>query len=282
MNFIKFGNHVIAPAGAEPTPIATTPTSDPVAEVLSLARLLQSKIKDLEKIVAERKARRQEWRTGVSRMDKILVALREQDSKEGDKLAKLAKRWNKRTITVNHHDLDATSEAPRYVFGLSRDYAREERFVCPTTQAASAFNGNNECYRDSYTFSGPAWQPAPAARSPYSSAASSPSGYHFMDERNSFHFAASPEALDTRRNVESYSADTTPTKHGDHRGALSDIRNTPQDVGESNGRKRKSATFDADEYDGPYKRTRVAEARRHGSGRRVGRRNSKRSSEMNY
>ncbi|KAJ7662933.1 hypothetical protein B0H17DRAFT_1211840 [Mycena rosella] len=296
MNFIKFGNHVIAPAGAEPTPAATAPPSDPVTEVLSLARLLQAKLTDLEMSVAERKARRQEWRAGVSRLDKMLVALKEQDSKEGDKLAKLAKRWNKTRLTVHHHD------APRYMFGAprDRDYARDERFICPTTQAASAFNGNTERYRDSYTFSGPASKPTPAlaysaASQPFSfsSPPSSPAGYRMNQDSFKFQFTASPESLDhTRRETESYSAGTTPTKGGDqiqtqhagHRAALSDIQNTPQDqdAGEGRGRKRRTVDFEADEYDGPYKRTRGAETRRYNSDRRVGRRDSRRSTETEY
>ncbi|KAJ6562820.1 hypothetical protein DFH09DRAFT_1315886 [Mycena vulgaris] len=283
MNFIKFGNHVIAPAGAEPglMPAATvTTTSDSVAEVLGLARLLQSKIKDLEKTVAEGKARCQEWRTGVSRLDKILVALREQDSKEGEKLAKLSKRWNKTTLT-SRHDLDLTGDAPRYMFDLPHGLTHEpSRCVCTTTQAASAFNGNNDRYRDTYTFTGSAWQ---APRSPYSSAPSSPAAYP-MDERKSFHLAASPEGLDTRRDVESFSF-STPTQRDQiqrpaHRAVLSDIRNAPQDNGEGDGRKRKTADFEAEEYDGSYKKSRVEETRRRSLGRRgSSRRNSRRSGE---
>lgn len=268
--FIKFDNHVIAPAGAELTPIATSPTSASVSdaqEVLGLARLLHSKIKDLERTVAERKARRHELRAAVDRLDRNLVALRAQDRKEDEKLAKLVKRWNKTALPAHRHNVGPTfhtsEQPPRYAFELPRDYpydSRAARDVCPTTQAASAFNGNNERYRDTYTFSGSTWN---VASDMFSSPPHSPHDY--TDERNSFHFAASPEALDD----ENFNTSDTPTKRGEHAGlraALSDIRNTLQDIGESNGRRRKTADFEAESaYDGPQKMMRGT--RRYGSGR---------------
>lgn len=284
MSFIKFGNHVIAPVGSQAASLssmASGKTPDPVNEALNLARLLQSKVKELERTVAERKARRRELREAVTNLDKKLVALREEDAKEGDKLAKFAKRWNKTTPTdtAHHH------EQP-YTFGRPRDLnAREERFVCPTTQAASAFNGGSERYRDSYSFPSP-WKPAPplAASSSSFSIPSSPAAWDYSaDDRSSFHFTASPERLDIRREEVDSSQDATPTKYT-YRAALCDIRNTPQEpVAEGNGRKRKSAAFERDEHDGPYKRTRAAEAQKYGPQRRGGRRNSRRNTEMlNY
>ncbi|KAJ6542772.1 hypothetical protein B0H19DRAFT_1267986 [Mycena capillaripes] len=276
--FIKFGNHVIAPAGAKPTPVPTSPPPTTVSdakEVLGLARLLQTKIKDLERAVAERKARRQEWRTAVDRLDKNLVALRAEDGKEDERLAKLVKRWNKTALPAHRHDVGPSfstgEQLPRHAFELPRDFGHESRYVCPTTQAASAFNGNNERYRDTYTFTGSAWHVAPDARSPFSSPSQSdsPTAQHdYTDERSSFRFTMSPEALD----VEEFSAADTPTKHGEHAGVratLGDIQNTPQEIGESNnGRKRKTADFEMDfAYDGPHKRVRAGETTHYGSGR---------------
>ncbi|KAJ7657850.1 hypothetical protein DFH06DRAFT_1327907 [Mycena polygramma] len=222
--FIKFGNHTIAPAGTKPTPIPTSPTTTSMADAtdaLALARLLHSKIKDLEQAVAERKARRQEWHAAVERLDKNLVALRAQDSKEGEKLAKLVKRWNKtqhRGVAKTHHH----DRAPRY----RRESEHEAPFVCPTTQAASAFNGTSERYRDTYTFSGPAWQGASNAGSYFSSPPHSAHAHDLL-------YTMSPEALD----LDGFKTADTPTKHGDLRTtALSDIQNTPQDAGSSNSR----------------------------------------------
>jgi hypothetical protein len=70
-------------------------------------------------------------------MDRALVAPRAQESREGEKFG-LVKRRNKSAD--------------------SSDYPRDSKYVCPTTQAASPFNGSNKCYRDSYTFGGAAWQ----------------------------------------------------------------------------------------------------------------------------
>ncbi|KAJ6482966.1 hypothetical protein C8R47DRAFT_579796 [Mycena vitilis] len=254
--FIKFGNHTIAPAGTKPTPIPTSPTTTSMADAtdaLALARLLHSKVKDLEQAVVERKARRQEWHAAVERLDKNLVALRAQDSKEGEKLAKLVKRWNK-TQPRDH--------APRYKT-QHHDYRRESEdeapFVCPTTQAASAFNGTSERYRDTYTFSGPAWQGASNAGSYFSSP---PHAHAFARD---FLYTMSPEALDP----DGFSTADTPTKHGHLRtAALSDIQNTPQDAGSSNSRKRKTVDMEADSADeGLHKKTRAGGMRSYGSGR---------------
>ncbi|KAJ7041135.1 hypothetical protein C8F04DRAFT_1177344 [Mycena alexandri] len=304
MNFIKFGNHVIAPANPEydATPLILSPTSSPTTptpmsmamltsdptEVLEFARLLHSKVRELERGVAERKARRTDWRTAVDRLDKSLVALRAQEAKEGEKLAKLVKRWNKATVTGNRNTLGPAFNLPRdfapdsryalptmddarrYGFDLPRDFAppQESWFVCPTTQAASAFNGNDERYRDTYTFVGSAWQAPSGIASPCSSPARSPSVHHdYIDERNSFHFTMSPEALD----VTNLGAADSPTERGEgHRAAFADIRNTPQEVGieEGKGRKRKSVDFEAQlAYDGASKKMRAGKLKHYGSGR---------------
>ncbi|KAJ7145761.1 hypothetical protein C8R44DRAFT_755821 [Mycena epipterygia] len=324
LNFIKFGNRTIAPAGAQPTPIATSSTSDAPNETMGLARLLQSKIKELEVTVAARRARRQEWRTKVSRQNSILVELREEDRKEGEKLAKLEKRWKKATLAAGH-DLLLHNDfpTPRHMFDLHRDHsAQEGRFMCPTTQAASAFNGNDDRYRDTYTFSGSVRQ---GAGSVFSSPPRSPV-YHPMDERHNFRFVMSPEGLDTRRDF----SDTTPTRRGyqiqtqnarhravwgvmspealdtrrdvsnttptrrgyqtqtqnaGNRAVLGEIRNTSQDVvGEGHERKRKSADFFADAHDGPYKKMKAEENGRYGFERQDnrGRRYSKRRSQMDH
>ncbi|KAJ7157868.1 hypothetical protein C8R43DRAFT_368845 [Mycena crocata] len=292
MSFIKFGNHRIAPAGFEPAPTESSPTSE-ATEVLRLARLLCSKIKDLETTTIERRARRQELRTAVSRLDKNLMALREEDRKEGEKLARLIKRHNRTafngaTICHNIESAFPTRDLSRYPSNIAvRNFVEEGRFACPTTQAASAFIGSNERLRDSYTFSGTGWQDAPDVGSQFSSPATSSSAYH-MDERNSFHFTMSPEELDTGRDVENWSAATTPTKHGNQasrRLAFSDVQNTSQAIGEGNGRKRKSAEFEAEEDapDGPYKKARAGEPKRYNPKRKDSRgswRNWKRS-EMN-
>ncbi|KAJ6615413.1 hypothetical protein B0H10DRAFT_2220435 [Mycena sp. CBHHK59/15] len=186
MNFIKLGNHVIAPAGTEPTAIVT---SSDAAETLNLARLLESKVKELERTADERKTRRKEWKTRVDRLDRILVSLREQDAKEGEKLDKLFKRWNKTTLTSQRHTLDP-------VFS-TRDPSRYD-------PAISAFNGNRECYRDTYTFSGSGWQATAGAGSHVSSPPSSPSAYT-SDDRNRFCLTIPTEVSESRRDAEGFS-----------------------------------------------------------------------------
>ncbi|KAJ6476329.1 hypothetical protein C8R45DRAFT_1077245 [Mycena sanguinolenta] len=272
--FIRFGNHLIAPAGTtaiipdpaspSPSPASTSASRPDVNEALGLALLLQAKIKDLERALAEHKARRHEMRIGVERLDKALVSLRAQDSRESDKLAKLVKRWNKTVLPAQRRDPAfplLAQQLVRHALELPRDRDRDDRFVCPTTQATSAFNGNDERYRDSYTFTGSAWQ-IPQ----FSSPPQSPMLHH---DKNGFHFATSPEAL----HVENPDTDT-PTKHNEdtgHRAAFSDIGNA-QDVEGNNGRKRKSVEFEVDE---PQKKTKKA-AEQYGSGRNGTRRSLRR------
>ncbi|KAF7331205.1 hypothetical protein MSAN_02439200 [Mycena sanguinolenta] len=278
--FIRFGNHVIAPAGTTlipdptlPSPASTSASRPDVNEALGLALLLQAKIKDLERALAERKARRHEMRIGVERLDKTLVSLRAQDNREGDKLAKLVKRWNKTVLPAQRRDpaFPVLAQHPaRHALELPRDRDRDNVFVCPTTQAASAFNGNDERYRDSYTFTGSAWQ-IPQFSSP-------PQSPMLQHDRDSFHFTMSPAPL----HVENPDTDT-PAKHNEdtgHRAAFSDIGNT-QDVEGNNGRKRKSVDFEVDE---PQKKTKKA-AEQYGSGRSGTRRSLRRknsSKSKNY
>ncbi|KAJ7260861.1 hypothetical protein B0H12DRAFT_361386 [Mycena haematopus] len=269
--FIKFGNHVIAPAGTAPIPDPISPSpvsiSKPdINDALALAQLLQAKIKDLEDALAERKAQRHEMRSEVDRLDKTLAGLRAQDTKESDKLAKLVKRWNKTVPPAQRRNpafpaLEQQPQQParRHAFEIPRNR------VCPTTQAASAFNGNDERYRDSYTFTGSGWQ-----ASQFSSPPQSPAVRH---DRNGFHFTMSPKAL----HVENPSTDT-PTKHNGHRPAFSDIRNV-QDVQGNNGLKRKGVDFEADE---PQKKTKTKAAEgsvngRNGTRRSLRRKNSSKS-----
>ncbi|KAJ7482169.1 hypothetical protein B0H11DRAFT_2021901 [Mycena galericulata] len=303
-----------------PKPLAPSSTSaSDASELLGIARLLQAKIKDLEGTIAERKARRQEWRAGVARLDKKLVALRAQDAKEGEKLAKLSARWNRATLEANRYGLDSGAGGRYQVFGFPQYLgSQEDRFVCPTTQAASAFNGLSERYQDSYIFSGlgPAWQTA-ATSTPalaFSSPPWSPRPVYdgFYDNEDSkFRFTVSPDGFDisstgsSREGAGSFmrgqGQDTPPTptpkrtnsKHAGLRAALADIRNI--DVaqgfgGVSDGRKRKSADFEADGYEGPYKRMREevvgkrqSYVRDERSTRRDSRRNStRRNSGMGY
>ncbi|KAJ7619570.1 hypothetical protein FB45DRAFT_1033419 [Roridomyces roridus] len=279
MNFIKFGNHIIAPAGAEalplpaPTPMPMPmpmPTPRPLApstafdtnEILAIAMLLQTKIKELENTIAERKARHQEWCKGVSRLDKVLVTLRKQESKEDDKLVKLTKQWNKTSLNANRYGLFSKNPG---LFGLP--HQQPDRFVCPTTMATSSYNNINERYMDSYAFEGP---PAPWQQSTPALFSGSPSWIEQGDERANFRFVMtrSPEEEALDETFVSGQQDDSPTKI--IRAALGDIRNTlaqqqQQEAGEGS-RKRKSEDFE-EAYEGPYKRMReVAEKpRRRGS-----------------
>ncbi|KAJ7206066.1 hypothetical protein GGX14DRAFT_644070 [Mycena pura] len=223
MSFIKFGNHVIAPAGAAPAPPDSFSRTQ-AAEILSLAHILQTKIKRMEQCATDEKARRQGLRTAVARLERNLGALREQDAKEGERLAKLTKRWNK---TAGRADPGAA--APRAVAPVT-----PPRRVCPTAVAASAFNGDDQRFRDSYTFLG-------AARAPRSPLSSSPCAGR--DRDHSIRSTASPQGLPT-----------TPTAalRDGSRGILCDVQNT---VGER-GRKRKSSDLAGHERDlgGPSKR----------------------------
>ncbi|KAF8169195.1 hypothetical protein K438DRAFT_1774440 [Mycena galopus ATCC 62051] len=320
--FIKFGNHVIAPFGTLPTAIADPASSVPpspttsistypstfrpsanatatATDALALARLLQTKITDLERALADRKARRAELRNGVDKLERTLAALKAQDSREGDKLAKVVKRWNKTVgpgqrrnlafpaLDLEYHQHQQQQPGRRSAFELPRDTDTDNTdadvgygysFVCPTTQAASAFNGHDERYRDSYTFTGSAWQAPYSSSFAFSSPAPrSPSPAVQLQPHSS---AMSPEAL----HIENPSADDTPTptpaatKHNEdtgagpgHRVAFSEIQNAQDTIvvvggGNGNGRKRKSVDFEG-EGSWASKKTRAGEQYASGSGR---------------
>ncbi|KAJ7716476.1 hypothetical protein DFH07DRAFT_973890 [Mycena maculata] len=291
------GNHIV-PAGAEststpmppltptphaPTPTSTSPASAPPDDIHALARLLHAKITALERALAERRARRTEWRAGVARLDKMLIALRVQDAREGAALTKLSRRWHDR----NRH---LYSDGVPHLYG--RDHitgAERAAFVCPTTQAASAFNGHSERYSDSYTFAGPVLAAAPFSSHPRRS----PVVYDYGSVHSD---GVSPDKLDLSRgqDLDLDIATPTPTPkqeyhglHGRLRAALADIRNTQQDVvlGEAGreGRKRKSVDFDfageGDDAGGAYKKARAGEGEKRRSYRGT---RSRRNSGMSY
>ncbi|KAJ7717554.1 hypothetical protein B0H16DRAFT_1610727 [Mycena metata] len=267
------------------------PASDPT-EVLGLARLLHSKVKELERGVAERKARRSDWRTAVDRLDKSLVALKAQEAKEGEKLAKLTKRWNKAAVTGYRntlgpaafdlpHDplprdfapdgryaLATMADARRYGFDLPRDSAppppQGNWFVCPTTQAASAFNGNDERYMDTYTFAGSAWQAPSGIASPCSSPRAPLRFITTMSTRGTaFISRCRPRLWMLRILAAQRRARWSAVE--EHRAAFADIRNTPQDTGieEGKGRNLKRKSFDWE----VESKMKVGGLKRYGSGR---------------
>ncbi|KAJ7278992.1 hypothetical protein C8J57DRAFT_1502827 [Mycena rebaudengoi] len=249
MNLIKLGNHVIAPAGTERAPNVTSPET---TEVLALARLLQSKIRDLEIAVAEQKARRKEWNTRIAKLDKSLVSLREQDAKEGEKLDKLFKRLNGTTLSAQRHGVD-----PAFTSLWELDDP------CPTTIAASSFNGNLDRYRDTYTFLGTARQLTTASTSNVEHISSLPPSSS-ADGRNSFSFTFDRE-LDTGVDSQSGLIDHRQPLAREHNWAvLSEIRNAGEGAsGESSGKKHANTNGEADLNNngpGPYKKVKTTVA----------------------
>jgi hypothetical protein len=164
--FIKFGNHLIAPANAKPIPFPKSPEPTP-RTCSGLLPSLQSNIKDLERMVAQ--ARQQEMLIAADRNDRNLVVPRAQDSKGGENL----------TTPINCDNF-----RPVPVFPVVEHPLGYTHGVRPTTPAA--FNRNNKCY---HTLTGSAWQITPDARTPsesFSLMHSPPIQDHDKEKRNCF------------------------------------------------------------------------------------------------
>ena len=165
MDFIRLGGHIITPERNE----FTTPHLPARFDVLNTARMLENQLKEVEALCEESKVRRADNRKRAAALDKVLTSLRIQEQKERDTTLKLSKSWAKISgiefsnqapasivqaygATPHHYLSDIEAIAP----------AREPRSflrTCYTNEAASSFNDYHERYRDSYTFSEPAWQP---------------------------------------------------------------------------------------------------------------------------
>ncbi|KAK6977055.1 hypothetical protein R3P38DRAFT_3237830 [Favolaschia claudopus] len=250
-SILRIGNHIIAPAGAKPVPASPAPppafsTLNP-DDLLALAFEIQAKLLQLERVVQDRKAQRNDQRNSVKSLKKTLAALKDEESKEDEKLAKLNKQLIKRSSVFGSHrdgnrNRNNSSYYPSYrtsstLLPVSRGANDENPFICPTTKAASAFNGNTERYRDTYTFTGPAWNkyPSPIAEATYD--VSSPKG-NFFDE--GVLYTLSPRSSADDEDDYTSLAASSPTASPTPRGVFADVRNVQMQGNDGRGRKRKS------------------------------------------
>ncbi|KAK7029878.1 hypothetical protein R3P38DRAFT_3266733 [Favolaschia claudopus] len=256
---LRIGNHIIAPAGANPVPASPAPPPPPPFptlnpdDLLALAFEIQAKLIQLERLVDLRKALRNKERNSVKDLKKTLASLRDEESKEDEKLAKLKKQHNKRPSVFgshrdgnrNHNHNNSSYYPSRRtssaLLPVSRGGGNDENpFICATSKAASAFNGNTERYRDTYTFSGPAWTkyPSPIAEAAYDASSPNRPKSKFFDE--GVLYTASPQSSaddDDYDTIEANSPMASPTP----RGVFADVRNVQMQGNDGRGRKRKSS-----------------------------------------